>query len=99
MLLHLLQSLVRVRGALLPGVHVGLVYHDQRLFDVVLHGRHGGADGLAAEAVGNQAEMGQAVLDARLQHRGGPVVAVGGPVLIEEVRELLAHLPVKKTGI
>lgn len=43
-----------------------------------------------------QAEVRQAVLDVRLQDRGGPVVPVGRSVLVEELCEFFTHLPAKK---
>lgn len=97
MLLHFLQGLAGVGGTLVSRIHVGFLYGDQSLFYVVLHGTHGGADGLAAEPMGNQAEVGQAVLNGRLQDRRRPIVPVGCSVLVEKVRELFTHLPMKTT--
>ena len=95
MLLHLFQGFAGIGWTLVSGIHVGFVYDHQGFFYVVLHGRHSSTDGLAAKPVGNQAEMRQAVLDAGLQDRGGPVVPIGSSVLIEKVGEFFTHLPVK----
>lgn len=95
-LLHFLQGFARVGRTLVRGIHVGLVYDRQGLLDVVLHRGDGGADGLAAEAVRDQAEVGQAGLDVCLQDRRRPVVPVGRSVLVEELREFFAHLPARK---
>lgn len=97
-LLHLLQAFAGVGGAVVSRIHVGLVYDHQGLLYVVLHGRHGGTDGRAAEAVRDQAEVRQAVLDIRLQDRGGPVVPSGRSVLVQEFCEFFTHLPVKTVG-
>lgn len=94
-LLQLLQGFARIRRALVSRIHTGFIYDYQGFFDVVLHGRHGGTDGLAAKPVGDQAEMRQAVLDVGLQDRGWPTVPIGRSVLIEKVCEFFTHLPVK----
>lgn len=96
MLLHFLQGFARIGRTLVSRIHVGFVYDRQGFLYVVLHSRDGGADGLAAETVRYQAEVRQAVLDVRLQDRGGPVVPVGRSVLVEELCEFFTHLPAKK---
>lgn len=98
MLLHFLQGFARISRTLVSRIHIGFVYGYQGFFYVVLHSGHGGTDGLAAKAVCNQAEMGQAVLYVRLQDWGGPVVPVGGSVLIEKVCEFFTNLPMKRVN-
>lgn len=97
-LFHFLQRLVGISQTLVSWVHVGLIYGDKSLLDVILHCGDHRTDGLAAKAVSYQAEVRQTVLYVRLQDRGGPAVPVGCSILIEEVREFLAHLPVKTVG-
>lgn len=97
-LFHFLHCLVGVGWTLVSRVHVGLVDGDEGLLDVILHCGDRRADGLAAKAMSYQAEMRQTVLYVRLQDRGGPAVPVGCSILMEEVSEFLAHLPVNTVG-
>lgn len=91
-LLHLLHGFVGISRTLVSGVHIGLVNGYQSLLDIILHRTYSSADGLTAKAVRYQAEMRQAVLYVRLQDRSGPVVPVGGSVLMEKVCEFFSHL-------
>lgn len=54
---------------------VVLVHHLEHFVEVGLQGVHDGQDGGSAEAVGQQAEVGQMPLDTLFQDRGGPTVA------------------------
>lgn len=69
------------------------VQHFDRLHQVALEGGQRGADGGSAEAVGEQAEVGEASLDAGLQAGGGSAAAQRGAVLGHEVHKLLTDLP------
>lgn len=71
------------------------VQHFDGLHQVALEGGERGADGGGAEAVGEQAEVGEASLDARLQAGGGPAAAQWRAVLGHEVHKLLTDLPEK----
>lgn len=97
-LFHFLYRLAGVSRTLVPRVHVGLVDGDEGLLDIILHCGDRRADGLATKAMSYQAEMRQTVLYVRLQDRGGSAVPVGCSILMEEVSEFLAHLPVKTVG-
>ena len=80
MLLHFVGGFAAAVGGSLgvaAGAQVHLVHLLQGLVQVVLQRGHGGADGGRAEAMGDEAEVGQAALDARLQDRGRPRVAEG----------------------
>lgn len=74
---------------------LAFVQHFDRLHQVALEGGEGGADGRGAEAVGEQAEVGEASLDAGLQAGGGSTAAEGGAVLGHQVHKLLTDLPEK----
>ena len=52
-------------------------------------------DGRGAEAVGDHGEVGEGSLDAWVQDRLGAGVAQGGPVLVQQVHQLLADKPRK----
>ncbi|KAG7225404.1 hypothetical protein INR49_027393 [Caranx melampygus] len=69
--------------------------HFDGLHQIALEGRERGADGGSAEAVGEQAEVGEASLDARLQAGGGPTAAQWRTVLGHEVHKLFTDLPEK----
>lgn len=69
------------------------VQHFDRLHQVALEGGECGADGGSTEAVGEQAEVGEASLDAGLQAGGGSAAAKWGAVLGHEVHKLLTDLP------
>ena len=72
---------------------VDLVQVPGALLHVVLHGPQGGHDGRGAEAVGDVREVGEMSLNAGLQHWLGSGVAQGGPVVIEELHQLLTDVP------
>lgn len=72
------------------------VQHLNGLHQVALKGRQRRADGRSAEAVGEQAEVGEAALDARLQARRGSTAPQRRAVLGHEVQELLTDLPETK---
>lgn len=74
---------------------LALVQHFDRLHQVALEGGEGGADGGRPEAVGEEAEVGEASLDARLQAEGWPAASQGRAVLGHEVHKLLTDLPGK----
>ena len=73
---------------------VDLVQVPGALLHVVLDGPQGGHDGRGAEAVRDVGEVSEMSLNARLQHGLGPGVAEGGPVVVEELHQLLTHVPV-----
>lgn len=75
------------------GAQIHLVHLFERLVQVVLKWGHGGADGRRAEAVGDEAEVGQAALDSRFHDGGRPWVSERWAVLCQQVCELLADLP------
>ena len=62
------------------------------LGQIVLQGGQGGHDGGGAEPVSDVREVSEVSLDARLQHRLGPGVAEGRPVLVEELHQFLADV-------
>lgn len=72
---------------------IHLVHLFERLVQVVLKWGHGGADGRRAEAVGDEAEVGQAALDSRFHNGGRSWVSKRRAVLCQQVCELLADLP------
>lgn len=72
---------------------IHLVHLFERLVQVVLKWGHGGADGRRAEAVGDEAEVGQAALDSRLHNGGRSWVSERRTILCQQVCELLADLP------
>ena len=72
---------------------VNLVQVPGALLHVVLHGPQGGHDGRGAEAVGDVREVGEMSLNAGLQHWLGSGVAQGGPVVVEELHQLLTDVP------
>lgn len=71
---------------------VHLVHLFERLVQVVLKWGHGSADGRRAKAVSDEAKMGQAALDPRLQDGRWPRVSQGWAVLSQQIREFLADL-------
>lgn len=73
---------------------LSLVQQFDGLQQVALEGGEGGADGRGAETVSEQAEVGQAALNAGLQAGGGPSCTQRRPVLGHQVNKLLADLPV-----
>ena len=72
---------------------IDLVQVPGALLHVVLHGPQGGHDGRGAEAVGDVREVGEMSLNAGLQHWLGSGVAQGGPVVVEELHQLLTDVP------
>lgn len=76
-------------------VEVHFVHGLDGLRQVVLQGRDGRAQRRGPEPVRDEAEVGQAALDARLQDGLRPRVPQGRAVLGQQVRELFAHLPEK----
>ena len=72
---------------------VDLVHVPGALLHVVLHGPQGGHDGGGPEAMSDVGEMSEMSLNAGLQHWLWPGVAEGGPVIVEELHQLLTHVP------
>lgn len=100
-LLHLLRAFTAAFGRALrvaARAQVHFVHLFERLVQIVLQRGHGGADGRGTEAVGDEAEVGQAALDAWLQDGRRPGVPQRGAVLTQQVSELLADLSEWKTG-
>ena len=56
-----------------------------------LDSRQGGHDGGGAEAVGDEREVSEMSLYTGVQQRLGPGVAQGGPVLVQQVHQLLRY--------
>lgn len=77
-------------------VHEYFIQPLEGLHQVVLEGGEGGADGRAPEAVGDEAEVSQAALNARFQNWGGPAVSDGRPVLGQEICKFFTKLPAGK---
>lgn len=75
-----------------------LVQHFDRLHQVALEGGQRGANGGGAEAVGEEAEVGEASLDAGLQAGGGSAAAQRRAILGHEVHKLLTDLPERGRG-
>lgn len=73
-----------------------LVQQLDGLHQVALEGRQRRADGRRAEAVRQQAEVGEAALDAGLQAGRGPAAAQRGAVLGHQVHKLLTDLPAER---
>jgi len=76
---------------------LSFVQHFDRLHQVALEGGERGADGRSTKAVGEQAEVGEASLDAGLQAGGGSTAAQRRAVLGHHVHKLLTDLPKSKT--
>ena len=72
---------------------VELVQVLDALVHIVLDGGQCRDDGRGAEAVGDHGEVGEGSLDAWVQDRLGAGVAQGGPVLVQQVHQLLRHNP------
>lgn len=83
-------AVVRVAVRVVAEVH--FVHGLEGLGEIVLQGRDRGAHSRAAEAVGDEVEVGQAALDAGLQDGVGPRVPQGRSVLSQQVGELFAYL-------
>ena len=73
---------------------VDLVQVPGALLHVVLDGPQGGHDGRGAEAVRDVGEVSEMSLNAGLQHGLGSSVAQGGSVIVQELHQLLTHVPV-----
>ena len=71
----------------------GLLEALEALRKVVLDGCEGGNDGWGAKPVGGVGEVGEVTLDLWLEDHGGLGVAQGGPVLVQQVHQLLRHNP------
>lgn len=78
---------------------LALVQHFDRLHQVALEGGERSADGGGPEAVGEEAEVGEASLDARLQAEGGPAASQWRAVLGHEIHKLLADLPEREVDV
>ena len=63
------------------------------LVHIVLDGGQCRDDGRGSESVGDHGEVGEGSLDAWIQDRLGAGVAQGGPVLVQQVHQLLADHP------
>ena len=61
---------------------------------VVPYRRQGSHDGGGAEAVSDVGEVSEMSLNAGLQHGLGSSVAQGRPVIVQELHQLLTHVPV-----
>lgn len=72
------------------------VQHFDRLHQVALEGGECSANGWSAKAVGEQAEVGEAALDTRLQAGGGSTAAQWRAVLGHQVHKFLTDLPETK---
>ena len=71
------------------GVWVELVQVLDALCQIVLQGGEGGHDGRGAEAVRDEGEVSEMSLYTGLQQGLGPGVAEGGPVLVQQVHQLI----------
>lgn len=89
-------AVVRVAVGVVAEVH--FVHGLEGLGEIVLQGRNRGAHRRAAEAVGDEVEVGQTALDARLQDGVGPRVPQGRSVLGQQVGELFADLSAAQAG-
>ena len=78
-----------------PGAGVGLVQVLDALVQVVLDRGEGGHDGRGPEPVGDHGEVGEMPLYAGVQDGLGSGVAQRGPVLVQQVHQLLANVPGK----
>lgn len=88
-------AVVRVAVGVVAEVH--FVHGLEGLREIVLQGGDRGTHRRAAEAMGDEVEVGQATLDARLQDRVGPRVPQGRSVLSQQVSELFADLSALRT--
>ena len=71
------------------GVWVELVQVLDALRQIVLQGGQGGHDGGGAEAVRDEREVSEMSLYTGLQQGLRPGVAQGGPVLVQQVHQLI----------
>ena len=75
------------------GAWAELVQALDTLAEVVLDSGDGGHDGGGPEPVGDGGEVGEVPLDAGVQQGLGPRVAQRAAVLVEELHQLVAHVP------
>ena len=75
---------------------VELVQVLDALVHVVLDGGEGGHYCGRAKAMSDHGEVGEGTLDAWVEDRLRPRVAQGGPVLVQQVHQLLADKPIEK---
>lgn len=73
-----------------------LVHAFESFSQVVLEGCEGSADGWSPKAMGDEAEVSQAALNAWFQNRGGPAVTNGRPVLGQEICKFFTKLPARR---
>lgn len=90
-LVSALRAAVRVTVGVVVEVH--FVHGLDGLGQIVLQGRDGRAQRRGAEAVRDEAEVGQTALDARLEDGLRPRVPEWRAVLGQQVCELFADLP------
>ena len=81
-----------------PGAGVDLLQILGALLQIVEDGREGAHDGGAAEPVCDHREVGEMTLDGRVQQGGRVGVAQRGPVLVQEVDQLLADHSTKNNN-
>ena len=81
---------MRLGSTILLGTGVTIKYSEKVYH---LNCRQCRDDGRGAEAVGDHGEVGEGSLDAWVQDRLGAGVAQGGPVLVQQVHQLLANYP------
>ena len=70
-----------------------LVHEAETLLHVVLDCAQRGHDGGGPEPVGDGGEVGEVPLDGGVQQGLGPRVAQWATVLVEELHQLVAHVP------
>ena len=73
------------------GVRVELVQVLDALCQIVLQGGEGGHDSGGAEAVCDEREVSEMSLNTGVQQGLGPGVAEGGPVLVQQVHQLITE--------
>ena len=78
------------------GGGVGLVEVLDALVEVVLDGGESRHDGRGAEAVGDHGEVSEVSLYTGIQDWLGSSVAQGGPVLVQQIHQLLADVSENK---
>ena len=83
-------GVARGRGG--GGGGIGLVQVLDALVQIVLDGGEGGHNGGRAKPMGDHGEVGEVALNAGVQDGLGPGVAERGPVLVQQVHELLADV-------
>ena len=89
-----------MKGFVVNGLwQAGLLEALEALSQVVLDGCEGGDDCRGAKAVGGVGEVGEVALDLRLEDHGRLRVAQRGPVLVQQVHQLLRHDPGRRGGL